>query len=176
MATQVIEEGTSVTTFVKVLEDRTSIPYSIDSNVRRYYADGGYNGPFVVTEQFKDLLRTLDEGKKRRLLLAGPKGVGKTASLFAVSILSTHRPCLVYYLNADPERFRAYASFVYQLYQSVEPPATKKATLDETMTDPSTGTLFAVLIRYRKVHVISLVSCPDPFRKIEKGSGNTAIQ
>ena len=172
MATQVIEEGTSVTTLVKVLEDRTSIPFnSIDSNVRRYYADGGYNGPFVVTEQFKDLLRTLDEGKKRRLLLAGPKGVGKTASLFAVSILSTHRPCLVYYLNADPERFRAYASFVYQLYQSVEPPATKKAKLDETMTDPSTGTLFAVLIRYRKVHVISLVSCPDPFRKIEKGSG-----
>ena len=144
MATQVIEEGTSVTTLVKVLEDRTSIPFnSIDSNVRRYYADGGYNGPFVVTEQFKDLLRTLDEGKKRRLLLAGPKGVGKTASLFAVSILSTHRPCLVYYLNADPKRFRAYASFVYQLYQ---PPATKKAKLDETMIDPSTGTLFAVLI------------------------------
>ena len=144
MAMQVIE-GTSVTTLVKVLEGRTSIPFnSIDSNdVCRYYADGGYDGPFVVTEQFKDLLRTLDEGKERCLLLAGPKGVGKTASLFAVSSLSIHRPCLVYYLNADPNRFRAYASFLYQRY---EPPATKKAKLDATMTDPSTGTLFAVLI------------------------------
>ena len=136
-----------MTMLVKVLEDRTSIPFnSIDSNVCRYYTDGDYNGPFVVTEQFKELLRILDEGKERCLLLAGPKGVGKTASLFAVSILSTHCPCLVYYLNADPIRFRAYASFVYQRYQSVEPPATKKAKLDETMTDPSTGTLFAVLI------------------------------
>ena len=149
-------EGPSVKNkLVGVLGDQRTIPFdltsipsdAIDSDVIRYYEDGGYTQRFVVTKQFKDLLGILDEGHERKIALLGPKGVGKTSSLFAVSILSKHRPCLVYYLNAEPTRFRAYASFVYKRYQSVQPPA-KKLKVDETTTDLSTGTLFAVLIRY----------------------------
>ena len=54
-----------------------------------YYAEAGVLcvGEYVITEGFRNLLKTLNGGEKA-VVLQGPKGVGKSAALGALTVVS----------------------------------------------------------------------------------------
>ena len=69
------------------------------------------NRQYVVTEQLVNVLKGFNTGTFTRLVLKGPKGVGKSAALVALAQLC-QKPCIIY----SPEGYTsAFLSYLEEL-------------------------------------------------------------
>ena len=100
---------------------------------RRYFELGGVRGTqgkFIVTKQFKDLKSLLNgAGSNETLVLNGPKGVGKSATLGALATLCT-RPCILFSLQVHPTS-AIFCEYLTALYQTSHTPPAKRVRLGE---------------------------------------------
>lgn len=72
---------------------------------------------FLITGQFKSLVDTLNDGNnQQKVVLIGPKGVGKSITLWALAALWT-KPHIVYSLQGSDFAFYSYMNEVCKKYQ-----------------------------------------------------------
>ena len=93
----------------------------------------GTQGKFIVTQQFKDLKSLLIGARSNEtVVLNGPKGVGKSATLGALATLC-RRPCILFSLQVHPTSaiFCEYLTALYNKYQTSHTPPAKSARLGE---------------------------------------------
>ena len=138
--------------FIGDFGDSATLNIGLTESERRYFqiaGVGGTDGRFIVTQQFKDLASQLNGAQisHETLVLKGPKGVGKSATLGALATLC-RRPCILYSIqvSSNSATFREYFTALYGKYQDLtDPPPAKKKS--EPVTCASNESLLVTFLR-----------------------------